>query len=119
MAEPDTAQQRPAWVNDIAIHTTKVLTTTGGTVWDAARRAAKYLEAMQQQIGIQQPGVKVRAHSLLLMRCTAHGVNAAHGLVMQYTSPPDTAAAVPSHCNPGPSTGIPGTVVSLAASKIL
>lgn len=62
----ETRQDQPAsgqldWTDDIVVKTTKVLTTTGGTVWDAARRAAKYMQAMQQQIGLQEPGVKANA----------------------------------------------------------
>jgi len=47
------------WERDVLVTTTTVLSTTGGTVWGAAHRAIDYLEAVQQQIGLTRPGVRV------------------------------------------------------------
>ncbi|WIA08326.1 hypothetical protein OEZ85_007768 [Tetradesmus obliquus] len=47
------------WIDDITVQTTKQLTTTGGTVWNAARRCAGYLEHEATIIGLDRPGVRV------------------------------------------------------------
>lgn len=54
-----TAVARP-WARDVVVRTTTVLTTTGGTVWGAARRAVDYFEAAAPAIGLDRPGIKVR-----------------------------------------------------------
>ncbi|KAF6263177.1 putative methyltransferase-domain-containing protein [Scenedesmus sp. NREL 46B-D3] len=47
------------WTDDITVQTTKHLTTTGGTVWNAARRCASFLESEAKKIGLDRPGVRV------------------------------------------------------------
>lgn len=53
-------QQQPGWVHDVRIQTTTKLSTTGGTVWDAARRACAFLEALPPSAGLQRQGLQVR-----------------------------------------------------------
>ena len=36
--------------------TGKTMTTTGGKVWDAARRMAEFLEASQDELQLRRPG---------------------------------------------------------------
>ncbi|GIL66118.1 hypothetical protein Vafri_19720 [Volvox africanus] len=49
---------REAWVHDIVTEHA-ALTTTGGTVWDAARRLCSFLEEMGHELGLSRPGLKV------------------------------------------------------------
>ncbi|PNW73462.1 hypothetical protein CHLRE_14g632839v5 [Chlamydomonas reinhardtii] len=51
------SSQQP-WKYDIATEHAS-LTTTGGRIWDAARRLASYLEAMSGPLGLQRPGLRV------------------------------------------------------------
>ncbi|KAG2431210.1 hypothetical protein HXX76_009738 [Chlamydomonas incerta] len=54
---PDDTPAQP-WRYDIVTEHAS-LTTTGGRIWDAARRLASYLEAMSGPLGLQRPGLRV------------------------------------------------------------
>ncbi|KAG2483014.1 hypothetical protein HYH03_018094 [Edaphochlamys debaryana] len=63
MGDEDAADsQQPAppapWVYDVVTEHA-ALTTTGGRVWDAARRLCAYLEAMEAPLGLRRPGLRV------------------------------------------------------------
>jgi hypothetical protein len=48
-----------SWLLDVQTVTTTVLTTTGGTLWNAANRCMQYLEAAAVQVGLDRPGIRV------------------------------------------------------------
>ncbi|GIL86535.1 hypothetical protein Vretimale_11600 [Volvox reticuliferus] len=49
---------RESWVHDIVTEHA-ALTTTGGMVWDAARRLCSFLEEMGPELGLFRPGLQV------------------------------------------------------------
>ncbi|GLI67687.1 hypothetical protein VaNZ11_011951 [Volvox africanus] len=49
---------RETWVHDIVTEHA-ALTTTGGIVWDAARRLCSFLEEMGRELGLSRPGLQV------------------------------------------------------------
>jgi hypothetical protein len=65
------------WAPPIEVDTTTTLSTTGGHVWDAARRMYKFLSVMSSQIGLNKPGVTVLE---LGAGCGWLGINIARNL---------------------------------------
>ena len=47
-----------------AAGTGQTIGTTGGHVWDAARRMADFLEASQDEIQLRRPGIALRTSAL-------------------------------------------------------
>jgi hypothetical protein len=48
------------WHHGVRVVTTTKLTTTGGTVWGAARAALEFFEACPNAAGLATPGARVR-----------------------------------------------------------
>jgi hypothetical protein len=53
----DSHQSNNSWLLDVKTITTTVLTTTGGTLWDAATRCRHYLESERELLF--RPGIRV------------------------------------------------------------
>eukprot|EP00959_Pyramimonas_sp_CCMP1952_P208409 4359615-Pyramimonas_sp.AAC.1 len=65
------------WAPPIETDTTNSLSTTGGHVWDAARRLHSYLSVMSTEDGLDRQGVKVLE---LGAGCGWLGINVARNL---------------------------------------
>mmetsp|Transcript_10668 Transcript_10668/g.20179 ORF Transcript_10668/g.20179 Transcript_10668/m.20179 type:complete len:205 (-) Transcript_10668:826-1440(-) len=59
MQIPDGNGNRRQWRNDVDAQTTNSLSTTGGHVWDAARRLHQFLGCQADEIGLTKDGASI------------------------------------------------------------